>query len=94
MDVDERNRLHNRLVEVLGAEEARTLMSSVPMQEMATGTDILMVRQDIDLVKKDIEVLGAKLREEMHRGFRNQTIALTTMVALFNGVMLAVLKFG
>ena len=71
-----------------------TSMSSVPMQEMATGTDILMVRQDIDLVKKDIEVLGAKLREEMHRGFRNQTIALCVVFAALDGVILAVLKFG
>lgn len=87
MDVDERNRLHNRLAEVLGAEEARTLMSSVPMEEMASKADILMVN-------KDIELLGAQFREEMHRGFRSQTIALTTMVALLNGVTLAVLKFG
>ena len=83
MTVDERARhqLFRRLQEVLGEEEATTLMERLPPE----GYDRLATRQDLDLAKQE-------LRAEINRVARQQTFALTTIFAVLNGVVFAALR--
>jgi hypothetical protein len=78
MDVYERSRhqLHQRLREVLGPEEAGTLMAHLApggYAEVAT--------------KSDLRALKHELLADLHRAIRNQTLTFVTITAILNGVM-------
>jgi hypothetical protein len=63
-----RNHLYTGLAELLGPERTETLMSAIPrhdLDEVATKSDIL-------LLKSDIALLGAELREEFRSEFRSE----------------------
>jgi hypothetical protein len=71
MAVDERarHRLYRRLEEVLGTEEAGTLMTQLPpvsIQDLAT--------------KRDLEILEHKLTAKMERLARQMVIWMSSMV--------------
>ena len=59
--------LMGRLCEVLGEEEARTLMESLP----PVAWDRIATKDDIFLLKDDIKASEDRLRIEMHAGFGN-----------------------
>jgi hypothetical protein len=85
MSVDERSRhqLYQRLQEVLGAEEAATLMEQLPpggASRVAT--------------KDDLEALENRLLTEIHRTARALTLSLTTIMAVLNGIVFAALKLA
>jgi hypothetical protein len=85
MAVDERSRhrLYQRLLEVLGAEEATTLMEHLP----SGGAGRVAT-------KDDLEALEHRLLAEIHRTTRNLTLSLTTIVAVLNGIVFTALKLG
>jgi hypothetical protein len=85
MSVDERSRhqLYQRLQEVLGAEEAATLMEHLP----PAGTSRMATKDDLEAVKN--ELLAA-----IHRTARNMTLSLTTIFSVLLGIVFTALKFG
>jgi hypothetical protein len=84
MDVYERSRhqLHERLREVLGPEEAGTLMAHLApggYAQVATKSDLLVLKHE--------------LSADFHRAIRNQTLTFVTIVAVLNGVVFTALTF-
>lgn len=71
-----RNQLYNRLIEVLGADSAETLMSSLPPIPATT----LATKDDFKGVKGEI----AALREEMREGFKELRNEVRTEIAAVN----------
>ncbi len=105
MAVHERKRheMYLSLERTLGREAADTLMEHLPgvgWAEVATRYDlaILAAATKTDLAHyaevdtKEHEALKSAILAVMHRGFRNQTFALITVMSVINGVMLGVLK--
>jgi hypothetical protein len=83
MSVDERSRhqLYERLREVLGPEEATTLMAHLPQG----GSNRVAT-------KDDLAALESRLLAEIHRSTRSLTLSLTTIVAVLNGIVFTALK--
>jgi hypothetical protein len=74
--------LYNRLGEVLGAENAETLMSSLPMQpavELATKADLAELRTELRTEIRDI-----------HRALRTQTNYVIGAMAALTGIFSAI----
>ena len=80
MVIDERSRLdlYRRLEEVLGVEEADTLMSHLPpggWSEVSTKHDLgqtrALMKADLDLFRTEVRGEVAELRSEMRTGFAN-----------------------
>ena len=93
MDVDERARhqLRQRLTEVLGPDEASTLMASLPPSgyaELATKTDLRRVKEELEL---KIDATKQELRAEMQALGRSLTLSLITMMTIINGVVFTAL---
>ena len=63
MKSDERARqnLRRRLEEVLGEEDASTLMANLPSEEFVTKDDIGLLKVDIGLLKVDIGLVKADI---------------------------------
>jgi hypothetical protein len=85
MSVDERSRhqLYRKLEQVLGSEEATTLMAHLP----AGGAKRVATKDDLEGMKHD-------LLAEIHRTARNMTLSLTTVMAVLNGIVFTALKLG
>ena len=99
MTVDERarQRLYRRLEEVLGESEATALMERLPPEgyaDLVTKGDLAVTREELRREMGEVRVEIAELRAEMHRAFRAQTITLTTLFAVINGVIYTALKLG
>ena len=80
MAVDDamRLRIHGKLTELMGSEEADAMVGSllpVPWRDVAT--------------KDDLRVLSAELRAAMHEAIAGQTRWLIGFVAVWSGLMLA-----
>lgn len=103
MTVDEqsRHRLYRRLQEVLGQDEATTLMEHLPtggVGELATKDDLRLVKDDLsavrDELRHEIQAVRHELLTEIHRTARYLTLSLTTIMAVLNGIMFTALKLG
>ena len=68
MPASEKKRLAllNRLIEVLGREEAETLMDSLPPVDWHD----LATKDDVFALKEDVVALEQRLRTEMHAEFK------------------------
>jgi hypothetical protein len=102
MTVSERARheLHGRLEEMLGTEEAATLMTLLPpvgWADVATKRDLdalsALTKRDLDALRADLHVEVSGLRAELHREISIQT--RTLMISLLTAVVtVASLAFG
>lgn len=66
--------LLHRLCEMLGEEEGRTLMESLPAvhwHDLATKDDLKATNKAVEANKAAIEASEQRLRTEMHAGFGN-----------------------
>lgn len=82
MSIDERSRhqLYLRLEEVLGADEANTLMehlSPVGWADVATKSDLEQLRL---ATKADIEISTERLRSELNSQFNRQLHSIYTVM--------------
>jgi hypothetical protein len=92
MSVDERSRhqLYQKLQEVLGAEEATTLMALLP----PGGASRVATKDDLEGLKHELLTEIHEVRSEIHRTARHMTLSLTTIVAALNGIVFTALKLG
>lgn len=67
-----RNDLYTGLSELLGPERTETLMSAIPLNDL----DEVATKSDILLLKSDIALLGAELREEFRSELRSEVDSL------------------
>ena len=71
---EKRLALRNRMIEVLGEEEAEVLMESLPpfdWHQLATKKDLSVLEGKIEANKAAIEASEERLRTEMDAGFAN-----------------------
>lgn len=73
--------LRNRLIEVLGEEEASTLMESLP----PVYWHDLVTKDDIKDTNEAIEASEQRLRTEMHAGFTNIRTEMNGIRTEMNG---------
>jgi hypothetical protein len=92
-----RHALYAELENLLGAEHADTLMTSLPMEQagqLATKTDIDRLDEKFDRLEAKFDAFAVEIRGEvremdklMHQQFRNYTItmvgAMTALTAVF-----------
>jgi hypothetical protein len=98
-----RRDLHRKLEEVLGEENALTMMENLGRGEPATKGDLRheigLVRKDlrlveadlrheIGLVRKDLEVVEERLRREMHQGFGDLRKDMVTQIGTQTRVLM------
>ena len=100
LDERMRHRLHGRLEEVLGADEAAALMSALPQTELATKADLdaVEVRLRGEMVEgfASLRIEIAGVRSELHQTITAQTrqmfFGLVGVVATFGGLMITVAR--
>jgi hypothetical protein len=92
MSVDERSRhqLYQRLQEVLGAEEATTLMEHLP----PGGVIRIATKDDLESLKLELLAEIHQVRADIHRNARTLTLSFVTIMAILNGIVFAALKAG
>ena len=93
MGIDERARhsLHRRLDEVLGPEDAQTLMRSLP----STRWDELVTREYLDLRLEAMEHrLTATFRQEFVKQTRTMIFAVISAVATVGALLIAAVRLG
>lgn len=68
MALDEamRLRIHGKLEELLGHDEAAALMNELRPDELATKHDVGLVRQDVELLKHDVDVVKQDVQVVKH----------------------------
>jgi hypothetical protein len=96
MTVDERSRhqLYQKLQQVLGAEDATTLMEHLPpggVAQLATKDDLRTMRDELE---HKIDAVSHELLTEIHRSARSLTLSLTTIMAVLNGIVFTALKLA
>lgn len=81
MSVDDRHRLYDRLNEVLGLEEARTLMQYLPA---VAGAEVV--------TRSDLDAFGAQLRAELRADFAEFRGEMREKFAEFRGEVRAEIR--
>jgi hypothetical protein len=88
----DRHRMYQRLEEVLGSEEAATLMEHLP----PVGWAEVATKRDLDHLSaattRDLDHLADRLRAEWHHDMLQQTYVLITAMFGLAGVVLAATK--
>lgn len=101
MDVNERSRhqLHQRLREVLGPEEAGTLMAHLPpgaYTELATKTDLRQLKEELELkmdaMRHELRGEIQQVRAHIDKTARTLTLSLVTVMAIMNGIVFTALS--
>ena len=93
MAIDERarHRLHRRLEEVLGSQEAETLMRSLPHSPW----DEFVTREYLDLRLEAMEQrLTANFRQEFVKQTRTMIFAVIGAVATVGGLLIAAVRLS
>jgi hypothetical protein len=95
----DRHRMYQRLEEVLGHEEASTLMEHLPplgWADVATKRDVEHLAEVMNLrfaaVDAHVTQLEDRIAVRVERGLRQQTLALMGTYAALTGVLVAALK--
>jgi len=88
MDERSRHQLYQRLQEVLGAEEATTLMEHLP----PGGTSRLATKDDLRVLEHKMDAWRHELRTEIHQTARTLMLSLTTVMVILNGIVFTALK--
>lgn len=103
MLIDEaaRHALHSRLDEVLGPDEAVCLMAHLPpvgWADVATKQDLVLLKQDIALLHKELEGLEERLTDKLTAYFEKEIRrAITVQTLVQMGTLLgvvALVKYG
>jgi hypothetical protein len=103
MPVDERARhqLYRRLEEVLGPEEAGTLMNHLPpaaLDQLATKADLAVLSADVEAMrvatKADLAAMGNELRAELERLGRRLVMWTSSMVLATGALAFAAGRFA
>jgi hypothetical protein len=103
MAIDERarHRLHRKLEEILGSEEAGTLMSHLPplgWGDLATKADVDRLAADVQgldhRMKADLQSLEYRLTGAMERMARRLVMWTSSMVLAAAALAFAAGKFG
>jgi hypothetical protein len=95
MTIDERTRhqLHGKLEEVLGPDEAATLMSYLPpvgWADVATKHDLDVIRHDLGELRQDMKDLRGELNGlRAESAAQVRTFMLATSASLLTAVSLA-----
>lgn len=84
MAIDERSRhdLYHRLEQVLGTDEADTMMELLP----PVGWADVATKQDLDNLGQDLDNLGNRLRAEYANQQRQLVLTLVPVIVAVNGV--------
>ena len=85
-----RHRLYQRLEELLGADEATTLMEHLP----PVGWADVATKRDLDATRRDIEHLGDTLRVEFAREQRNLLFAMLAANSTLAGLAFAAARLA
>ena len=101
MDVYERSRheLHQRLREVLGPDEAGTLMAHLPpvgYSDLATKADLRQLGERLELrmdaMSHELRGEIEQVRAEMQKMGRSLMLSFITVMAVLNGILFAALR--
>lgn len=85
---ESRHRLYQRLDEVLGSEEAATLMSHLPpvgWGDVATRHDIEAIRREIEATRSDIERLEVATRRDIEASAQSTRDYFSGRLERFSG---------
>ena len=64
----DRHRLHNHLEQLLGPEDAATLMEHLPpseWNELATRSDLALLRSDVEELRSEMREFRTEMRQDM-----------------------------
>lgn len=100
-----RHQLHKALEEILGAEEAATLMEYLPpvgWADVATKRDLdhlaAATKRDLDhlasTLRSEMQTMRHEFRAELHSGLNRVVLALVAAYASLTGLLLAGIKFA
>jgi hypothetical protein len=84
MLIDDRARfdLHAKLRDVLGTQEADTLMAHLP----PVGWADVATKQDIAVLRLEMEAMRHELRAEIANVTKQTVLALAPLIVAFNGI--------
>ena len=84
------------LQDLLGKEQAAAVAQYVDenmnLGELATKSDLDILRKDIDLVRKDIDLVRLEFKKDIEMGFKDQLKWLIILMFGFSSLILAVIK--
>lgn len=84
---ESRHRLYQRLGEVLGEEQATTLMEHLP----PVGWADVATKRDLDVLRTELRLEFAAFREEMrvelHKSLQRMTVGMFASMISFAGIL-------
>lgn len=83
-----RHKLFQRLEELLGTEQAATLMEHLP----PVGWADVATKRDLDALRLDIDAMGERLMAALYRSQRNLTLGLLSGMIALDGLLIAALR--